>query len=95
MKTLKQPLSELSSLMTLFPQTLINVAVKTKPKIASVPEIVGAIETVEQKLKDKGRVLVRYSGTEPVCRVMVEGENQKEVGLYASDIAGVIKRALN
>ncbi len=95
MRIYEKPLSELSTLMTVFPQILINVAVKSKPNIADVPEIVKIIEQVEQKLGEAGRVLVRYSGTEPVCRVMVEGKGKKEIKAYAQQIADVINKALN
>ena len=73
MKTSGQTLSHLSSLMTVFPQVLINVPVKKKPEISSVPGLVRVQQDVERRLGEKGRVLLRYSGTEPVCRIMVEG----------------------
>ncbi len=94
MKTFKQPLSELSKLMSLFPQILINVPVETKPDISEVQELVRAIKKAEQGLGESGRVLVRYSGTEPVCRVMVEGEKKDEAKAYAGEIADVIRKAL-
>jgi len=89
-----RPLAELAKLMTLFPQVMINVKVKEKPEIASVPEIERTIKQVEKRLEDKGRVLVRYSGTEPVCRVMVEGEDQETIQQYAEEIAGLIEKRL-
>lgn len=95
MRIYGKPLSELSTLMTVFPQSLINVTVKSKPNIADVPEIVKIIEQVEQNLGEAGRVLVRYSGTEPVCRVMVEGKNKRQIDDYAQQIADVINKALN
>ncbi len=94
-KTFKQPLSELSALMTLFPQSLVNVPVETKPDISTVPEVVKVIEGAEANLGERGRVLVRYSGTEPVCRVMVEGEKQEETDEHARRIAEVIRQKLN
>ncbi|UCF57868.1 MAG: phosphoglucosamine mutase, partial [Deltaproteobacteria bacterium] len=90
-----QSLSHVSSLMTLFPQVLVNVPVKIKPEISSVPELVEALQKVETSLGQRGRVLLRYSGTEPVCRVMVEGERQEEIDEYARQIAEVIKQQLN
>jgi phosphoglucosamine mutase len=89
------PLSELSSMMTIFPQTLINVPVKIKPDISGVPEISMVIMAVENELGDEGRVLVRYSGTEPLCRVMVEGKSQEEIERSARLIVDVIKKELN
>ena len=94
MKKEGKPLSELASIMTVFPQVLINLDVKKKPKIESVPEIMAAIKQVEDKLGDKGRILVRYSGTQNMCRVMVEGPTKKETELYCRQIAGVVKKTL-
>ena len=95
MKTSGQPLSQLSSLMTVFPQVLINVPVKKKPEISSLPELVSVQQDVETRLGKKGRVLLRYSGTEPVCRIMVEGERQEEIDQYARQIAEVVGRLLS
>jgi phosphoglucosamine mutase len=94
MKTFEQPLSELSKLMTLFPQILINVPVERKPDISEVREVAGAIKQAEQGLGENGRVLVRYSGTEPVCRVMVEGEKEDEARAYAGMIADRVREVL-
>jgi phosphoglucosamine mutase len=87
--------SELATFMTVFPQTLINVTVQKKPDISTVPEVVKIIEAVEQQLGDEGRVLVRYSGTEPVCRVMVEGRQEEEIKHFARQIADVILKELS
>jgi phosphoglucosamine mutase len=87
-------LSQLSTLMTRFPQSLTSVVVKQKPEISSVPELVQILEKVEKGLGTKGRVLVRYSGTEPVCRIMVEGEKKEEIDEYSRQIADVVKRCL-
>ena len=69
----EKPLSELAKTVDVFPQKVINVPVKSKPEISSIPQAVEVIRQVEQELADSGRVLVRYSGTQNVCRVMVEG----------------------
>ncbi|MBW2067078.1 MAG: phosphoglucosamine mutase [Deltaproteobacteria bacterium] len=90
-----RPLSELATWVTLFPQVIKNVPVNRKPELLSVPEIVKTIEGVESSLGDRGRVLVRYSGTEPVCRVMVEGEQEKEVEACAEEIADTVRKELN
>ena len=89
-----KPLSEMAKLMDVFPQKLINVDVKSKPDIQSVPQIVEAIKRVEAELKDEGRVLVRYSGTQNMCRVMVEGPSTEVTEKYAKEIADVIKAAI-
>jgi phosphoglucosamine mutase len=80
--------------MTVFPQVLINVPVKRKPEISSLPELIGVQQDVEARLGDRGRVLLRYSGTEPLCRVMIEGEQQEEIDRYARQIAEVVGRLL-
>jgi len=90
-----RPLSELAALMDVFPQKLVNVEVTDKPEIASVPEIMKAIREVEASLGDEGRVLVRYSGTQNVCRVMVEGPTDDLTEKHCAQIAEVVKAALN
>ena len=90
-----RPLSELSTLMTIYPQTLINVPVKKKPDFSLVPEIFKVIREAESKLGDEGRILVRYSGTEPLCRVMVEGKRKKDIEEHARVIAEVVSKELN
>jgi phosphoglucosamine mutase len=95
MKREGKPLSELARIMKVFPQVLINVTVKSRPEIDSVPEIMTVIRDVEAKLGDQGRVLVRYSGTQNMCRVMVEGSSQKETTRYCRKIAAVVEKRLN
>jgi phosphoglucosamine mutase len=90
-----KPLSELAALMDVFPQKLVNVEVRNKPDIASVPEVMEVIREAEAALGDKGRVLVRYSGTQNMCRVMVEGPTQDLTETYCAQIAEVVKNALN
>lgn len=89
-----KPLSELASIMTVFPQCLINVDVKSKPPIETVENVKRAIAKVEQRLDDQGRVLVRYSGTQPQCRVMVEGPTEGETKALCQEIASVVEREL-
>lgn len=90
-----KPLSELAALMDVFPQKLINVEVKKKPDISSVPEVMEAIREVEAELGNEGRVLVRYSGTQNVCRVMIEGPTDDLTEKCCTRIADVVKTALN
>jgi phosphoglucosamine mutase len=87
-----KPLSELRKIMTIFPQILINVEVSHKPDVETIPEIKDAISSVESRLDNKGRVLVRYSGTEPLCRVMVEGPSTDKTTIYCQELADVIKK---
>jgi phosphoglucosamine mutase len=86
-----KPLSELARMMDIFPQKLINVDVKSKPDIAKVPRLVEAIQQVERELGEEGRVLVRYSGTQNMCRVMVEGPSDTVTGKYCKQIADIVK----
>ncbi|SEM20223.1 phosphoglucosamine mutase [Syntrophus gentianae] len=90
-----KPLSELAGLMDIFPQKLINVNVKSKPDIGNLPQVMEAINRVEKELGDEGRVLVRYSGTQNMCRVMVEGPSDAVTGRYCQEIADIVKSVLD
>jgi phosphoglucosamine mutase len=89
-----KPLSKLARIMTVFPQMLINIDVKKKPEIETVPKIMAAIQKAEKALGDKGRVLVRYSGTQNMCRVMVEGPTKKETETHCRRIADIVRKML-
>ncbi|WP_319759602.1 phosphoglucosamine mutase [Maridesulfovibrio sp.] len=89
-----RPLSELSGQLELYPQKLQNVHVKRKIPFEDVPAIQEALKQVESDLAGKGRVLLRYSGTEAVARVMVEAEDRSKVDLYTSELAGVLEEYL-
>ena len=93
MRETNKPLSELASCMKKFPQTLINVNVKEKPDVKTL-KAQELIKEIETKLAEKGRVLVRYSGTQNKCRVMIEGENQEDINNYAKQIANKIKEEI-
>ena len=94
MREKEKPLSELAGLLTLFPQCLVNVRVEKRLPLEEHPVISQAVARVEAELAGRGRVLLRYSGTEALCRVMVEGENADKVRLYAHDLADLIQREL-
>ena len=94
MKRENKPLSELARLMEVFPQKLINVDVTSKPEVSTIPELVRVIEEVENRLGDKGRVLVRYSGTQNMCRVMVEGPTTEETEACCRQIVDVVREKL-
>lgn len=83
-------LSDLAAIVKRYPQALVNVKVLSKPPLDSIPEIKEIIKRVEKKLGNQGRVLVRYSGTENLCRVMVEGPKQKITSELAEEIAAVV-----
>ena len=91
----KKPLSELAKIMTVFPQTLINVEVKKREDTTSVPEIARIVKDVEDRLGKDGRVLVRYSGTQNLCRVMVEGPTAELTHQCCRRIAEAVKETLN
>jgi phosphoglucosamine mutase len=95
MKKEQKPLSELAKVMTVFPQKLINVGVKTRPELSTIPEISEVIRDVEAQLGNKGRVLVRYSGTQSMCRVMVEGPMHEDTEKYCKQIAEVVREKLS
>jgi len=90
----RKPLSELAGWMDVYPQRLINVRVKSKPEISTVPEIAEVIAQAEKELGEQGRVLVRYSGTENLCRVMVEGPTEEITLSHCSKIADRVKKVL-
>jgi phosphoglucosamine mutase len=77
-----------------YPQILLNVRVAGKPELRGIPEVAAAIAEVERAIEGRGRLDVRYSGTEPLARVMLEGESQTEVEALAGRIAAAIERAI-
>jgi phosphoglucosamine mutase len=87
-------LSDLIADLKVFPQTIQNVPVREKTPFAQVPAIQQAIQSAERELDGNGRVVVRYSGTEPLARVMVEAESEETMRALAANIAGTIKQAL-
>ncbi|HZP43744.1 MAG TPA: phosphoglucosamine mutase [Candidatus Binatia bacterium] len=89
-----RPLSELRRVMQRFPQVLVNVRVAARRDVATVPALGEAIRAAEAALGDRGRVLVRYSGTEPLLRIMIEGEREAQIRSLAEGIAGAARRAL-
>jgi phosphoglucosamine mutase len=89
-----RPLSELRQVMQRFPQVLVNLRVRSKPDVATLPEVAKAIRHAERELGERGRVLVRYSGTEPLLRVMIEGEREPAIQRLADDIAEAARVAI-
>ena len=77
-----------------YPQTIVNVKVKTKPALESVPEVAQALREAETTLGDNGRIVLRYSGTEPLARVMVEAEHSGDVERFSQSIATAIRGAI-
>jgi len=94
MKETSMKISELIEGLEIFPQKLINIKVKEKKDLMEMPKVLKKIENAEKEFKEKGRVLVRYSGTENKARVMVEGKNLKLVNKYVNEIANEIKKEI-
>jgi phosphoglucosamine mutase len=89
-----KPLHELTAGFQTFPQILVNVEVKVKRPFAEVAPIRDAARALEAKLGSSGRLLLRYSGTEPLARIMIEGESQREIKKWAVELAAVIQKSL-
>ncbi len=87
-------LSDLAGQLTTYPQVLLNVRVKSKPDMSEMPQVASAVRDVERRLGDSGRVLVRYSGTEPLLRVMLEGPDQRLIQQWAEEIADSVRQQL-
>ena len=90
----KKPLSELADVMQQAPQKLINVEVNTKPPIEEIPELARSVKQAEEKLKDSGRVLIRYSGTQALCRVMVEGPTEELTDEICESLAESVRQCI-
>ncbi len=89
-----KPLSELAACMRRYPQTLQNIRVQRKEDLATLPTVQREIQGAEAALAGSGRVLVRYSGTEPLVRVMVEGPDEERILSLAGNIAAAIRTAI-
>jgi phosphoglucosamine mutase len=87
-------LADLSADLTTYPQVLLNVRVREKVALQGVPAVADAIARVESRVAGQGRLLVRYSGTEPLLRVMLEGQQQDEIRSWAQEIVDVVKEHL-
>ena len=87
-------LSELAAALVSYPQVLVNVRVREKADLTKVPAIAETMKKVEEGLAGQGRLLVRYSGTEPLLRIMLEGKDDEEIKGWANEIAGVVKAHL-
>ncbi len=89
-----KPLSALAAIMQMAPQKIINVDVKNKPAIEQIPELQAAIKAAEAELGDKGRVLIRYSGTQSMCRVMVEGPTAEMTDRLTQSLADCVRKCI-
>ena len=90
MRREEKPLSELAEIMIPLPQVLINVRLAERKDIMEIPDVAALIKNVEGKLGDNGRTLIRYSGTEPLLRIMIEGQDTYEITTWAREIADLV-----
>ena len=81
-----------ASAVKLYPQVLVNVRVANRIDLKTVPEVAAVMASVEQRLAGQGRLLVRYSGTEPLLRVMLEGKDQGEITRWANEIVAAVEK---
>lgn len=94
MRREQRPLSELAAVMQKTPQVLRSVRVRAKPPLAELPEVVRCEASIRQTLGGDGRVNLRYSGTEPVARVMIEGDDPVRIGRLADELCEALRRAI-
>ena len=91
---LRGPLDTLLADLKIFPQKIVNVRVKSKPPLESLPEVSRGLADAEKALGKSGRVVLRYSGTEPLARVMVEAEHEDDVLRWTDSLAGALRQAI-
>jgi phosphoglucosamine mutase len=81
--------------LTTYPQVLVNVRVQRKDELGTVPAVAAVMRRVEEQLAGQGRLLVRYSGTEPLLRIMLEGQDQRDIRRWADEIADEVRKSLS
>jgi phosphoglucosamine mutase len=91
MRETGESLASLARCLTKFPQVLVNVPVRTMPPIESLPGLTDRVSAFEHEMNGAGRILIRYSGTESLARVMIEGEDQLRIRAMADELAGLIR----
>ena len=87
-------LADLADDLTTYPQVLLNVRVREKKDLETIPEVAAVMTTVEEQLDGNGRLLVRYSGTEPLLRVMLEGQDLQQIDRWAQQIVDAVNKAI-
>jgi phosphoglucosamine mutase len=88
------PLDTLVADLKIFPQKIVNVRVRTKPPLESIPEVARLLKEAESALGNSGRVVLRYSGTEPLARVMIEAEREEDVRRWTEALAVALQSAI-
>ncbi len=94
MRRHNKTLSELAEVMIPLPQVLVNVRVAEKRDIMTIPEVAALVRDIEEKVQDEGRILIRYSGTEPLLRIMIEGQDKYQITGWAKEIADLVEKAI-
>jgi phosphoglucosamine mutase len=94
MAATRRPLADLAAELTTYPQVLMNLRVREKVDLKTLPSVAAVMSNVEGRLAGNGRLLVRYSGTEPLLRVMLEGQNEAEIRKWGQEIVDAVKDAL-
>jgi len=89
-----RPLSKLRQVVTKFPQVVVNVQVKDKPAWETMPDVLELVKEAETKLGSEGRVLLRYSGTEPKARLLIEGRDGQQIKAFADKIVARIQERI-
>jgi phosphoglucosamine mutase len=89
-----QSLDELTADLKVFPQVIVNVKVREKKPLDAIPSVAASIRAAEEALRDTGRVVIRYSGTEALARVMIEAEDEATMNKHAEAIAAAIRAEL-
>jgi phosphoglucosamine mutase len=90
-----RPLADLAADLTTYPQVLMNLRVQRRVDLSTIPEVSAVLSSVESRLEGHGRLLVRYSGTEPLLRVMLEGQDEAEIRQWGQEIIEAVKRHLD
>jgi len=93
MKKTGMPLSQLASCMKTFPQRLVNIKVRERKPLDSIPRITQVIQEAEKSLDGKGRIVIRYSGTEPLLRIMVEGDQEDKINAIVDNISDAVHKS--
>jgi phosphoglucosamine mutase len=94
MRATGRSLGDLASDLITYPQVLVNVRVQRKAELRDVPAVNAVMQRVEERLAGQGRLLVRYSGTEPLLRIMLEGQHEDDIRAWANEIADEVRRHL-
>jgi phosphoglucosamine mutase len=91
MESTGRELADLAGELVTYPQVLVNVRVRERVDYTQIPAIAQSIQRVEERVDGQGRLLIRYSGTEPLLRIMIEGKDDREIRQWANEIADAVR----